>query len=310
MTNPSGTSTLANVPWIELYNGGSGPVNLRGWFISDNTNQWKITTNLTIDTGDYSVLGNISTSYTDYVLTGLSLTGTGDFVSLRDAKRKLQDRVEWNTSWSTFTMGASMALRSPTLDNALSTHWCTSPTKFPDGHQNKSMGTPGSGNNCPEPFGTIRFSEYMRRPGLGRSVWIELYNDADYPVNLKGWRWTTSYISADSGPIPTDSYIPAKGYFVYGRYNGTNATVDVVPDFYQANLRMTPSLSEQLIVWDPNDNFHDYVNVDASWSIVHRASIALRSPSLNRNVESNWCVSSTVLPSGVNGTPGAANDCL
>jgi Lamin Tail Domain len=309
MTNPS-TSTQASVQWIELYNGGSGPVNLKGWYLSDNMNQWRISTSLMIDTGDYSVLGNISTWYTDCVLTGLSLTSTGDVLSLHDAKRKLRDRVEWNTSWPTLTMGASMALRSPTLDNALSTHWCTSPTKFPDGHQNKSMGTPGSGNNCPEPFGTIRFSEYMRRPGLGRSVWIELYNDADYPVNLKGWRWTTSYISANSGPIPTDLYIPAKGYFVYGRYNGTNATADVVPNYFQSNLQMTPSLSDQLIVRDPNNNFHDYVNVDAGWSIVHGASMALKSPSLNRNVESNWCVSRNVHPSGVNGTPGAANDCL
>jgi Lamin Tail Domain len=260
-------------------------------------------------TGDYSVLGNNSTSYTDYVLTGLSLTSTSDFLSLHDAKRKLRDRVEWNTSWPTTTVGASMALRSPTLDNAERSHWCVSPTAFLDGHENKSKGTPGSGNNCPEARGTIRFSEYMRRPGLGRSIWIELYNNADYPVNLKGWSWTTSYISANSGPIPTDMYIPAKGYFVYGRYNGTNATVDVVPNYYQANLRMTPSLTDQLIVWDPNDNFHDYVNVDASWSIMHGASMALKHPSLDRNVESHWCVSSTILPSGVNGTPGAANDC-
>ena len=39
------------------------------------------------------------------------------------------------------------------------------------------------------------------------------------------------------------------------------------------------------------------------------ASMALKDPSLDNNVGSNWCVSSTPYGAGDRGTPGAANDC-
>ena len=129
--------------WIELFNAGDVPVNLRGWSLSDlGTDQHVIATDLVIQPGAYLVLGrNADTSVNggvdvDYVYAGLSLANGDDEIVLAVPGGREADRVVWGDELSA-SRGASLA-RSAFPDGA----WLPSPQPWPGSAGDR--GTPGS----------------------------------------------------------------------------------------------------------------------------------------------------------------------
>ncbi len=157
MQNPAAVGDSSG-EWFELYNGGSSAVDINGWKIKDDataseTHTIDSTGGLSISAGGYLVLGlNSDTTSNggvtvDYVYSRISLGNGTDGLVLTDGSDVEQDSVKWDNG-STFPdpNGASMALRSPSLDNSVGGNWCTSPNDWTGG---TDSGTPGAANDCP-----------------------------------------------------------------------------------------------------------------------------------------------------------------
>ena len=145
--------------WFELYNAGSAAVNLHGWSITDKAgssqNKHTISASggkLLIQPGKYLVLGkstdtksngNVPVAYA-YGKSTWDLGNSGDEIFLYDAAKKLVDKVEYTKSW-TIPNGATLSLKSPSLDNSISKSWCVEKTKW---CSTCDMGTPGKKAGC------------------------------------------------------------------------------------------------------------------------------------------------------------------
>ena len=153
MQNPAAVGDSAG-EWFELYNAGSGDVDINGWTIKDNGSDNQVINNggpLTIAAGGYLVLGINADSATnggapvDYQYSSFFLANGDDEVILVDAAGVEVDRVEYDGGPAfPDPNGASMSLEDPALDNNVGANWCTSTTPFGDGDR----GTPGALNNC------------------------------------------------------------------------------------------------------------------------------------------------------------------
>ncbi|GBE17666.1 MAG TPA: lamin tail domain-containing protein [Euryarchaeota archaeon] len=149
MQNPAAVSDT-NGEWFELYNPTTEAVNLKDWVIKDDgSNSQTISSDLWISPGEYKVLcRNIVSASNggvtcDYKYTGL-LSNSADEIILMDGAIEI-DAVRYDDG-AAFPdpTGASMALKSPVLDNAIGLNWCTSKTPFGTG----DLGTPGRANDC------------------------------------------------------------------------------------------------------------------------------------------------------------------
>ncbi|UCH15781.1 MAG: CotH kinase family protein, partial [Bacteroidales bacterium] len=84
--------------WIEVFNGGSLPVNLNGWFLSDdadNYSKWPFPA-ITIDPYEYIVIfasGKNRISEKDKLHTNFRLSGSGEFLALSNPGASLYNSV-------------------------------------------------------------------------------------------------------------------------------------------------------------------------------------------------------------------------
>jgi len=81
--------------FIELFNNGNRPVNLKGWYLADLTKEYRITSELLIQPKEYLALYN----------TGLTLNNTGDTIRLRYPDHSLVNKTSYSSakkgeSWS------------------------------------------------------------------------------------------------------------------------------------------------------------------------------------------------------------------
>ena len=166
MYDPNPPAPSVPGEWFELYNDGTGRVNLNGWTFSDsgsNPNTFTISGDLWIEIGGYLVLGRESDSTAnggvedmDYEYgSNMSLGNGDDEIIAVDTSSVERARVEYDESpWPTGD-GASIALIDP---NKTSTepnydpnndpaNWCVSSTAYGTG----ALGTPGAANDCPIP---------------------------------------------------------------------------------------------------------------------------------------------------------------
>jgi len=164
MQNPSGmtASIRTNKQWFEVYNNSNKTIDLQDCVLSDNGfNSHIIQTQLSIDAGNYAVLGysnnkslngNIDVDYVYF--PGFFLRDSSDEIILTCDNTEI-DRVEYDNG-TTFPdpTGASMILANPTLDNNIGSNWCTSITPYGDG----DLGTPGAQNDACS--GTCVYSDW------------------------------------------------------------------------------------------------------------------------------------------------------
>ena len=99
---------------------------------------------LVVPAGGFRVLGDNSSPAqnggvaVDYQYANITMVSAGDFIELQDGTQTM-DRVDWFLAgFPATSLGSSMSLADPLLDNAAGQNWCASPTN-----------TPGATNNCP-----------------------------------------------------------------------------------------------------------------------------------------------------------------
>jgi hypothetical protein len=177
--------------WVEFHNPGSEPIDLLGWTLRDDDwDDFRIDEHVVIPAGGYVVIGKVSDprrnggaveahSYG----TRMFLYNAADEIALIDPEGIVVDRVVWNGS-NGFPLvpGASMSLRDPGLDNAVSSAWCASVTPFGLGDR----GTPGAPNVCDQvklpSCGMSLHPLSKQRPGLEVKVAGLPRFDGEVPV--------------------------------------------------------------------------------------------------------------------------------
>ncbi len=121
------------VEFIELYNGGAGPVDLSGWYFSDGVD-FTFAPGTMIASGGYLVIGQDPAQIqSKFGISGVlgpyigSLNGEGEQVTLRDAAGARIDQVEYRRGfpWPIVgdSPGNSIELVNPSIDNDLGGSW-------------------------------------------------------------------------------------------------------------------------------------------------------------------------------------------
>lgn len=136
--------------WIELYNPGSGAINLSGWVLKDDddTHAYVFPENTTIGGNAFLVVcidrNNFISTYGSNIPsvgnTGFGLSANGDCVRIYDSEGQEKDQVCFGVSspWPTQPNGSgySLALIRPDLDNTLAASWFAVPMNGNPGEVN------------------------------------------------------------------------------------------------------------------------------------------------------------------------------
>jgi hypothetical protein len=148
--NPKAVSDT-NGEWFEIHNAGTSAVSLTGWTIKDDGSNSHTISGLTIQPGQYAVLGKNSDTATnggvpvDYKYSSFTLGNSGDSIILVDNLGAEVDKVAYTSGWG-IPDGASLSLKSPSLDNSVSTNWCQETTAW--GTSAGDKGSPGAAAVC------------------------------------------------------------------------------------------------------------------------------------------------------------------
>ncbi|MFH1132817.1 MAG: lamin tail domain-containing protein [Pseudomonadota bacterium] len=153
MANPAAVGDDVG-EWFEIYNAGSNTVNLHNWVIKDNDqDSHTISSSLPIAPGQYLVLGcNDNTNTNGGVNVDYSyganwyLANYGDEIVITNSGGTVVDTVEYTSSWGILA-GASLSLKTPALDNNVSSNWCQEASAWTGSAGDN--GTPGAQAGCP-----------------------------------------------------------------------------------------------------------------------------------------------------------------
>ena len=142
--------------WIEIYNSTGQAVNLKGWKYKETTTSVILSaTDLILNPGDYFILAHDSTIYNSFpylnspqinqkikFINNLSLTNTGELISITDSLNNIIDAVSYNPDWhnSGFdeTKGISLERINFAFNSNERSNWssCTKPVGGTPGLQN------------------------------------------------------------------------------------------------------------------------------------------------------------------------------
>ena len=240
--------------WIELYNGDSAAVNLRGWRMADlGSDGHTIADDLVIEPGGYAVIGRNGDRAANggvdvaYVYTSVSLANGDDEILLLAPGDVEVDRVVWGNGGLSTTKGASLERTGFAPGDG----WVTAQTPWPGsagdfgspGHAYTSLGTPvPTPSVSPTPGASPTISPSPTLPPFG-DVWspatasgylridevafksadrefIVLRNVSDEPLNLNGWRVGDAERPGDGEgmyALPGDAILASGARFVIAR---------------------------------------------------------------------------------------------
>lgn len=140
----------ADGEWIELYNAGSGVVDLAGCAIVRDEQVLELDDALALAPGSYATLANgEAPGFTpDVIYGGLTLPNSGSFVLNLRCGEQLLDSVAFDAALVSNAAGRSISLSGAALDpkdNDVASQWCEGAVPY-----NGDLGTPGSANpDCP-----------------------------------------------------------------------------------------------------------------------------------------------------------------
>ena len=191
MYHPAGDNDAEE--FIELYNAGPAEVNLSGWTI-DGGIRYRFPADAILATGAYLVVAHDPDSVNaKYALDdslgpfdSRRLSNRGEILNLRDALGNIvdavfyRDRGRWTRSAD--GEGASLELKSPTMDNALPEAWTAGSVA--------SEGTPGAANDSGSNAAAIVFSagHYPVTPTSAEAVTIRArVSNGGRPIHLR-WK--------------------------------------------------------------------------------------------------------------------------
>ncbi|MCB9357934.1 MAG: lamin tail domain-containing protein [Calditrichaeota bacterium] len=184
MPNPAfvGTDDLFG-EWFEVYNRGASAVDLAGWIIADNQGSDTLEGPLSLAAGQYFVFcsngdsatnGGVPENFAYHYATsgwGLSLSNSGETISLRDASNSVVASVTYAGTYP-YGPGISAQLMDTALDPSNPANWCAASTAWP-GANNGDLGTPGSASVCTAPAepDTVTICQIYAHDACGVSLW-------------------------------------------------------------------------------------------------------------------------------------------
>lgn len=216
---------VSGMPWIELYNSSTEPIDLGGYYLSNAYNDpglWPLPTGTTVAPGGFLQL----------FLAAGALTNNGSLLLGRE-------------------VGGSIEVIDYLNYGELRTGW--SYGDYPDGDPCSRIAmyaaSPGSSNsNVSAPI-DVRINEWMADnsytviDSMDNSYedWFELYNPGDEPVDIGGYFLTDDLADPYQFEIPSDGKytIPAHGFLLVWADNDTEQN-----DLDEANLHVNFALSK------------------------------------------------------------------
>jgi len=166
-------------------------------------------------------------------------------------------------------------------------------------------------------YGMVVISEIMKDPTAVSDVqgeYFEVHNPGVDPINLHGW--DVSDADGNAFTVTSDVIVEAGGYAVLGTLDDWSANGGYYPDFvypYSAvgGMQLANGADEVILV-------HGVIEIDrveyvtSGWPNPSGAAMELETGHLDagdNDAGGNWCTSSSTLPAGDEGTPGAPNSC-
>lgn len=151
--NPDANHGTADDEWIEIYNAGSGSVNLKDWILWDNNSGETINANVILDPGEYGLISSNASTWSYWsepssakqiivggarLFDGLAIAG--DRVVLFDPTRAEKDAVSWGTdtyafspSLAVFAKGHSAERANHSVDTNSASDWIDQTNPTPGG---------------------------------------------------------------------------------------------------------------------------------------------------------------------------------
>jgi hypothetical protein len=145
MKNPEALPD-ADGEWIELFNAGSGPVDLQGCTLARDDQDLSFEGEVLVSAGAYLTLANGQAPgfVPDVLYSGLTLPNTGAFLLRLSCGEQLLDEVAIDPAEPTQRAGRSLSLSGSASSAALNDdaqRWCEAAESY-----NGDYGTPGSAN--------------------------------------------------------------------------------------------------------------------------------------------------------------------
>ncbi len=259
--------------FIELYNAGTDPISLAGWWLGDSTapkNSFQFPVNAVIAPNSYVVLfgGGNPTGFTGPVYTddgkiGNGLINKGEEIRLIDNNGHEIDVIS-HGAWP----NDQSLVRNPSDGDALVPHKTASTTK--------ALFSPGHTHIIPKPDYPLFISEVLADPPLrlagdvnrdGRrdtyeDEFIELYNAGTSPISLAGWRLGDSTAPKNHFQFPPGAVIAPRSYvLLFGGGKPSGFTVPVYTDDGKIGNGLTKN-GEEIRLIDHNGHEIDVVSHD------------------------------------------------
>lgn len=243
--------------WVEIYNKGSDPMVLNGWYIADSRGPGSAKKfSIEIAGGEYGVV-SISSSF---------LNNGGDSVVLLDEEKKEVDSVSYEDSEKGLTWAREsfpngkwcLQEPSPELENGLCTLPTETPTPTPEEEEAHASITPspsGISNTptvtltpTPQSYSNVVISEAMVAPETGEKEWVELVNSNDFSVELEDW-YLDDEVDAGASPKRFSVTISANGRVVIEMssavFNNSGDMVRLLDANYEEKDGFTYSFSQK-----------------------------------------------------------------
>ena len=271
--NQDGQRDTYEDEFIELYNAGTDPISLAGWWLGDSTapkNSFQFPADAVIAPNSYVVLfgGGNPTGFTVPVYTddgkiGNGLINKGEEIRLIDNNGHEIDVIS-HGAWP----NDQSLVRNPPDGDALVPHKTASTTK--------ALFSPGHTHIIPKPDYPLFISEVLADPPLrlagdvnrdGRrdtyeDEFIELYNAGTSPISLADWRLGDSTAPKNHFQFPPGAVIAPRSYvLLFGGGNPSGFTVPVYTDDGKIGNGLTKN-GEEILLIDHNGHEIDVVSHD------------------------------------------------
>lgn len=151
---------------------------------------------------------------------------------------------------------------------------------------------------------TVVVNEIMFAPLGGEPEWIELYNNSQERINIKGWSVTDVITTPATAEIKTNFFIEGRGFVVLTRDTTLFNFHRIIPS--PVLLLNLPTLNNDIdgvVIKDNRGMTIDSVLYSNQWGGTGGFSLERILPDVNSNLPSNWASSSDVEQS----TPGRIN---
>lgn len=155
--------------------------------------------------------------------------------------------------------------------------------------------------------GTILISEVMFDPRTGEPEWVEIYNNSNSRINLKGWKISDVLTTPTITTITNnDFYIEPKSLLVLSSNLSIKNFYDTIPaPILVVSIPTLNNDKDGVVIYDDRGSKIDSLFYFSDWGISKR-SIERISYDRETNIKSNWAAS--ISDSG--GTPGNINSMM